>query len=46
MTFASLIAYNMKNSFLEKPYTICDRETTSRPFFEKVKVELISESIV
>ena len=46
MTFASLIEYNMKNSFLEKPYTKCDRETTSRPFFEKMKIELISESIV
>ena len=31
--------YYMRNTFLEKSYTNCDRETYSRLFFQKIKVE-------
>ena len=36
--FGQLIEYNMKNIFIEKSYTKCDRETISRPFSEKSKL--------
>ena len=32
MKFGQLIEYNMRNFFLEKSYTKCDRETSPRPF--------------
>ena len=33
--FGQLMKYNMRNIFLEKPYTECGGETISRPFPEK-----------
>ena len=30
--FGQLIEYNMRNIFLEKPYTKCGEETIFRPF--------------
>ena len=32
MKFCQLIEYNMKNIFLEKPYTKCGGKTTPRSF--------------
>ena len=32
--------YNMRNIFLEKPYTKCDGETSPRPFSEKLKLSI------
>ena len=32
MKFGQLIEYNMRNIFLEKPYTKCSGETIPRPF--------------
>ena len=37
ITFGQLIGYNLRNIFLEKPYTKCGGETSPRPFFEKLK---------
>ena len=37
MKFGQLIECNMRNIFLEKLYTKCDRETSPRPFSEKLK---------
>ena len=37
MKFGELIVYKMRNIFLEKSYTICDGETTCRPFSKKSK---------
>ena len=34
MKFGQLIAYNLRNIFLEKSYTKCGGETISRPFFK------------
>ena len=36
MKFRQLIEYNMRNIFLEKPYTKCVGETIPRPFSKKV----------
>ena len=38
MKFGQLREYNMKNIFLEKPYTKCGGETSPRPFSEKLKL--------
>ena len=38
MKFGQLIEYNMRNIFLGKSYTKCDRETSPRPFSEKLKL--------
>ena len=38
MKFGQLMEYNMKNIFLEKSYTKCDGETSSRPFSGKSKL--------
>ena len=46
MKFGQLIEYNMRNIFLEKPYTKCGRETIPRPFSKKIKIQYISGSIV
>ena len=35
MKFDQLIEYNMKNTFLEKSYRKCGRNTISRPFSKK-----------
>ena len=37
MKFGQLIEYNMRNIFVEKPYTKCDGEAIPRPFSEKSK---------
>ena len=40
MKFGQLIEYNMKNSFVEKSYTNCDKETILRPFSKKSKLSI------
>ena len=40
MKFVQLKEYNMRNNFLEKSYTKCDGETSSRPFSEKLKLSI------
>ena len=35
-----LIEYNLRNIFLEKSYTKCGRETSPRPFSEKLKLSI------
>ena len=40
MKFGQLREYNMKNIFLEKPYTKCGGETSPRPFSEKLKLSI------
>ena len=42
MKFGQLIECNMRNIFLEKSYTKYGGETSSRPSFEKTKIEHIS----
>ena len=46
MKFGQLIEYDMRNTFLEKSYTKCGRETVPRSFFKKTKLEYISRSSV
>ena len=40
MKFGQLIECNMRNIFLEKSYTKCDRETSPRPFSEKLTLSI------
>ena len=40
MKFGQLIECNMRNIFLEKPYTKYDGETSPRPFSEKLKLSI------
>ena len=40
MNFGQLIKYNMRNIFVEKSYTKCVEETTSKPFSKKSKLSL------
>ena len=40
MKFDHLIECNMRNIFIEKPYTKCDGETSPRPFSEKSKLSI------
>ena len=40
MKFGQLIESNMRNIFLEKPYTECGGETRPRPFSEKLKLNI------
>ena len=40
MKFGQLKEYNLKNIFLEKTYTNCGGETSSRPFSEKLKLSI------
>ena len=40
MKFGQLIECNLRNIFLQKPYTICGGETSPRPFSEKLKLSL------
>ena len=35
-----LIDYNMRNIFLEKSYTKCGGDTISRPFSERLKLNI------
>ena len=37
---SQLREYNMKNIFLEKPYTKFGGETSPRPFFKKLKLSI------
>ena len=46
MKFGQLIDYDMRSIFLEKPYTKCGGETSSRYVSKKIKIEHISASIV
>ena len=41
MKLGQLIEYNMRYSFLEKSYTKCDGEATSRPFHRKSKLSAL-----
>ena len=40
MKFGQLIECNIRKIFLEKSYTICDGETSPRPFSEKLKLSM------
>ena len=40
MKFGQLIEYNMRNIFLEKPYTKCSGETIPRPFSKQSKLRI------
>ena len=40
MKFGQLIECYMRNIFLEKPYTECGGETSSRLFSEKLKLSI------
>ena len=40
MKLGQLREYNMKNIFLEKPYTKCDGETSPRSFSEKLQLNI------
>ena len=40
MKFGQLIEYNMRNIFVEKPYTKCAGETISRPLSKKSKLSI------
>ena len=40
MKLGQLIECNMRNIFLEILYTKCDKETSPRPFSEKLKLSL------
>ena len=40
MKVGQLIECNMRNIFLEKSYTKCGGETSSRPFSEKLKLSI------
>ena len=40
MKFSQLIECNMRDIVLEKSYTKCGRETSPRPFSEKLKLSI------
>ena len=40
MKYGHLTEYNMRNIFLEKPYTKCGGETNPRPFSGKLKLSI------
>ena len=40
MKFGQLIEYNLGNIFLQKSYTECGVETSPRPFFEKISLNI------
>ena len=40
MKFGQLIECNMRNIFLENPYTKCGGETRDIPFSEKLKLSI------
>ena len=46
MRYGQLVEYNNKNIFLERSFTKCGGEISSRPFFKKPKFERISGSTV
>ena len=43
MKFGQLIEYNMRNIFLEKPYTKRGGETIPKPFLKKSKMSISLE---
>ena len=40
MEFGQLTEYNMRNIFLEKPYTICGGETSPTSFSKNLKLSI------
>ena len=46
MKVGQLIKYNMRNILLEKPYIKSDRETSPRPFYEKLKLSISLDILV
>ena len=40
MKFGQLLEYNMRNIFLEKPFTISGEITIPRPFYKKPKLSI------
>ena len=38
--FGTLIEYNIRNIFLEKPYTKCGAEIILRPFFKNLRFSI------
>ena len=40
MKFGQLIEYNIRNIFVEKPYTKCAGETIPRPLSKKSRISL------
>ena len=40
LKFGQLIEYNTRNIFLEKSYTKCGGETSTRPFSKKLKLNI------
>ena len=46
MKSGQLIECNMRNIILDKSYTKCGGQTTSRPFNEKLKFEKHAQNVV
>ena len=46
MKFGQLVEYNMKNIFVEKPYTKCARKTIPRHLSKKSKLSISLEVCV
>ena len=44
--FGQLIEYNMRNIFLEKSYTECGRETSPRPFSERLRLSISLDGLL
>ena len=42
MKFGQFIEYKLKNIVLQKPYTKCVTETSTRPFYIKSKLRVLS----
>ena len=40
MKFGHLLEYNMRNIFIEKSYTKYGGETSTRPYFKKLKLSI------
>ena len=40
MEFGQLTEYNMRNNFLEKPYTICGGETSPTSFSKNLELSI------
>ena len=44
--FGQLIEYNMRNIFLEKSYTECGKETSPRPFSERLRLSISLDGLL
>ena len=44
--FGQLIEYNMRNIFLEKSYTECGKETSPRPFSERLRLSIYLDGLL